>query len=271
VAIATLAALRAAMEAPHERVLEYKTVAASAGQVLVSTWITAPLGASAPTTAEAPTRASTGAIGQRNGGADALRLVRLLVHPQGGAGLQCASFLVDRLSHQGGLSGIVTTEQTANLPTAALTRYTTGEDVFAAVEIHSTIGTTATTATLNYTNQAGTAGRTSPPFVIGGAGFRENNRFIRVPLQQGDTGVRSVQGITLAASTGTAGAFGIVLYKQLLSIPSLLSDYQLDFNPLLGLGGMFPEIVDDACLHFLVRTTSASPGPFQAELSFAED
>ena len=123
--------------------------------------------------------------------------------------------LIDILSHQGGLSGTTTTAQTTNLPTAALTRYTDGKGVMIGLTVYTQIGATLTTAIVTYTNQAGTGSRVSPLFPIGGTNYREANRMILVPLQYGDTGVRSVENVDLTATTGTAGAFGVTLFKPL--------------------------------------------------------
>ena len=123
--------------------------------------------------------------------------------------------LVDILSHQGGLSGTVTTAQTTNLPTAALTRYTNGVGVMIGLTIYTQIGATTTKVSASYTNQAGTSGRTTPLTTIGNTGYREATRMIMLPLQYGDTGVRAVASVTLSATTGTAGAFGVTLFKPL--------------------------------------------------------
>lgn len=124
--------------------------------------------------------------------------------------------LIDRLSHTGGLSGTVTTAQTTNLPTAALpTRETGGEGVMAALQIYTILGNTDTAWTVSYTNQAGTAGRT-------GKGFFSSTPFVSgihpIQLEGTDSGVRSVESVTLTSSTLTAGNFGIVLYKPLMMI-----------------------------------------------------
>jgi hypothetical protein len=71
-----------------------------------------------------------------------------------------------------------------------------------------------TTITINYTNQAGVAGRTATiasypaTAVIGTVVFAQ--------LQAGDTGVRSIQGITLG-TTLTAGAISLFVYKGIIS------------------------------------------------------
>ena len=126
--------------------------------------------------------------------------------------------VIDLLNHHSGMSGIVTTEQTTNLPsgsTAALTRYTSGEGVMIGLVVYTIIGTTATTVTVRYTNSSGVANRTSTATTFGGINFREGSILIPIPLQAGDTGVRSVEGVTLAATTGTAGNFGVSLFKPL--------------------------------------------------------
>lgn len=142
--------------------------------------------------------------------------------------------LCDRLSHQGNLNATATTTQTTNLPTAALPRYTDGVGVMMALEIYTQIGSTASSFTVSYTNSDGTPGRTSPPMTIGGTGFREANRFIQIPLASGDKGVRSVESITLAGNTGTAGAMGITLYKPLAMFNINNSDGPNIMDPIGG-------------------------------------
>lgn len=170
--------------------------------------------------------------------------------------------LGDRLSHQGGLSGTVTGAQTTNLPTAALTRYTSGVGVMAALEIYTAVGTTATTATGSYTNQDGTSGRTFKEIVFGSATVNNAGLLLNLPLQDGDTGVRSVESITLAASTvSAAGNFGVTLWKPLTMIhPTLVGTeaYGVNsFNALIGGAGQFSKVEENACL-FLVSGNSAA-------------
>jgi hypothetical protein len=179
--------------------------------------------------------------------------------------------LADRLSHQGGLSGTVTTAQTTNLPTAALTRYTTGVGVIAALDVYTQIGTTATTVNASYTNQDGTAAVASQATPFGATGFREASRSIILPLAQGDTGVRSVESVTVLATTGTAGNFGVTLYRPLLLFPIGGLNQWYDINPLLGGGSNMPEVLDDACLYWLFVADTTASGILQASLSFEED
>lgn len=135
-----------------------------------------------------------------------------------GNGLRSLGMLIDRLCHMSGLSGTSTSAQTVN--SATLPRYTSGDGVMMAFEVYVNLGNTGTTATVSYTNQAGTSGRTSQPILVsGGAQQRDIDSFVVIPLQDGDTGVQSVQSITLAASTLTAGNFGITLFKPLAFMP----------------------------------------------------
>lgn len=235
---------------------------------LYSSWLTAgqDLGAGvAPTTAAVPSSTLAGAIGQADSTSGALRCLLAEV----ASNTTPVLVLCDRLSHSGGLSAIVTGAQTTNLPTAALTRNTTGEGVQIALEIYTQIGTTATTITVSYTNQAGTAGRTSPAIVFGGTNYREASRFIPVPLQAGDTGVRSVENVNIAVSTGTAGAFGVTLYEPLLPIFIPADGRQATFDALLGGGMMCPEILDGACLFWTFSTPSTTTA-FAGMLNFVE-
>jgi hypothetical protein len=158
--------------------------------------------------------------------------------------------LVDLLNVSGGLSGIVTSAQTTNLPTAALTRYTSGEGVMAGIVIYTTLGTTATTISINYTNQAGTSGRISSVTSFGGTGFREPAILIPIPLQAGDTGIRSIESVTVAATTGTAGNFGVCLFKPLamISLESATGAMPLDAVSTGCIIGSLCEIDPDACL-----------------------
>lgn len=161
--------------------------------------------------------------------------------------------LADILNVSGGLDGTIITAQTTNLPTAALTRYTSGEGVMAGIIVYTIIGTTATTFTVSYTNQAGTSGRTSTATAIGGTNFREVNVLLPIPLAAGDTGIRSVESVTLAGTTGTIGNFGVCLFKPLamLSMESFTGVSPLDMVSTGGVIGQFAEINSNACFSLL--------------------
>lgn len=174
--------------------------------------------------------------------------------------------LYDRLFHIGGLSATVTTDQQIQSP--SLTRNTGGVGNIAFYEIYSQIGTTSTTLTMTYTNQAGVPGRVST-INIGGTGFREATRIQRIPLALGDTGIRAIEKIALSASTGTAGNFGITLIQsiswQSVSTPGVMGwrDYTT------GLPGI-PSIHPNACLSYLFRVGSNTAPDIFGFLAFVE-
>ena len=161
-----------------------------------------------------------------------------------------AMMVVDLLNVSGGLNGTLTTAQTTNLPTAALTRHTSGEGVMAGIVVYTIIGTTATTVTISYTNSAGVSGRTSTATTIGGGFYREVGVLLPIPLQAGDTGIRSIESVTVTGSTGTAGNFGVCLFKPLamISLESATGVMPLDSVSTGCIINSLCEIHPDACL-----------------------
>lgn len=168
------------------------------------------------------------------------------------------ALLYDRLSHQSGLSGTSTSAQTTNLATAALTRYTSGVGVMMAYQIYTTIGSTVTSVTVSYTNEAGTSGRTSLSTPIGGASLLRSAGLVRfMQGQSGDRGVRAIASATLAASTTTAGDWGVFLLRPIALIPLGLG-YTAD--AMSGLIGGMEEILPGACLSMLVTSAAGTQG-----------
>lgn len=175
----------------------------------------------------------------------------------------------DRLADISGLSGTVTTAQ--NTTSLAVTRYTGTESVGNEIwiEIYTQIGASATGITANYTNQDGTSGRTSQTVVIGGTGRREQARIIRVPLANGDTGVRSVESVTVGISTGTAGDFGVTIARPIINTNIGLSGSGSIIDCLTQLGA-FPEIETGACLSPILLATTTTLTGVAGVLSFVE-
>ena len=208
-----------------------------------------------PTASVALDKTSTNAIGQiPDATSGKLQIIGGRFNTSGLAGAMPVA--IDLLNVSGGLNGTITTEQTTNLPTAALTRYTGGDGVFIGIIIYVIVGTTATTISVRYTNQAGTPNRVSTVTSFGGTGFRELGRLIQIPLAAGDTGARSVEGVTVTATTGTAGNFGVCLFKPLMgfSLDSTTGTMPLDAVSSGGMIGSMAEFDDDACLTFMAFT-----------------
>ena len=257
----------AKVAAPFQRIQDTKNSLTTVAGRHYSMWATAPFGGAAPTTAAVPDNTTLGAMGQKDSSG-----TQRIAQVAASLGNSAYVIICDRLSHQGGLSGTATGAQTTNLPTAALTRYTSGVGVMAALEIYSAIGATATTVTCSYTNQAGTSGRTSVDTVWGGTNFNAAGRFILLPLQQGDTGVKSVESVTAAASTLTAGNFGVTLFKPLFGLPiPNIGSQQLLFDSVQSMGCMMPQVVNGACLFYVVIANTTSTGILQNAIRFIEE
>ena len=120
----------------------------------------------------------------------------------------------------------------------------------AGIVIYTSVGGTATTVTLSYTNSAGVSGRTSTATSFGGGGFREVGVLLPIPLQAGDTGVESIESVTVTATTGTAGNFGVCMFKPLsmISLESATGAMPLDSVSTGCIIGSLAEIDPNACL-----------------------
>lgn len=177
--------------------------------------------------------------------------------------------LCDRLNHMGGLVGNSVAVQATNLPTAVLTRYTTGVRVMAAMEIYSSIGASAATLSVSYTNQAGVAGRTG---LISYDGL-PNWNWRPMALAAGDYGVRSIESVQWDALTGAAGDFGLILYVPLAMFTSRSERNRFySYDAALNLSCCIPEIQADACLFPVFRTAlSALTSTWSFEVVAGDD
>lgn len=255
-AISTYASYLMKCKQPQQLLFIVKTSSTSGGCDCRtnSAWTTTPNAGTAPGAAAVPSMTIAGAIGQVNP-SGILRLVRV---SESASSYNGAWILADRLSHQSGLSGTATGAQNTNLPTAALTRYTSGVGVMAMLEIYTAIGTSGATVTISYTDQDNNSGITSEATPFGITNFSAARRAVIMPLAAGDTGVRAVGSVTLSGSTGTAGDFGVTLFKPLAIIPHFMVKQQCEGNNLLNLCGLIPKIETDACLFMMPLGASTS-------------
>lgn len=127
--------------------------------------------------------------------------------------------LCDRLWHNGGFTITQATAQNIVSPTwpaRDANGETNGEGVLLGVEVSTACGAAAPTITIGYTNQDGTANRTAtnwfPTANSPGVGS-----FFPIGLQAGDSGVRSVQSLTLSVSW-VSGVINLVAYRPLATI-----------------------------------------------------
>ncbi len=139
---------------------------------------------------------------------------------QGDCNVAGTLYVCDRLWHNSGLSATLTTAQTVNSvawPARDRDGSTNGVDVQIGFEVSTVMGAGTPTFTMNYTNAAGTAGRSittaaqSATMAVGS--------FIPIPLAAGDTGVRSIQAGWQLSATMTSGAYHLVAYLVLARLP----------------------------------------------------
>lgn len=186
-------------------------------------------------------------------------------------GVPSQLMLVDMQGYYPGISMNSGTAQTlTGTPTL---RYANGEGVRAFLVITTTSGATAHNVALSYTNTAATAGRTLPVTVactasaitphITHSGTAANNYGPFLPLANGDTGIQSVQTVTISAASG-AGVASLVLAKPLLTIPLVAASIASERDFLNQLPSL-PQIQDGACLtwlYFAGAATAASTNFF---------
>lgn len=170
-------------------------------------------------------------------------LVSYLAQLTVSASNQGSMVIYDRLVETALLSANVATAQTVG--SAALpTRVTGGAGVALWLEVYTATGATASgTVTASYTNSAGVSGRTAT--LIGGLpASAAANTMIPFALQAGDTGVQSVQTVTIATATGTAGSVGITLLQRIAEVGLLAN-----FAAAAGYADLaLPQVKNDACL-----------------------
>ena len=241
---------------PGQELLFYKPATSQGSNFQgASSWTTAgePPAGSAPTTVVQCTRSTTGAI-------------RGWVDPTGGAKTYLAAFgvfsvtpsapptLYDRLIHSGGLVGNLATTQTTNLgsPPAIPRGDTNGVDVECFLEIYTGLGATPATATISYTNQDGTAGRSGTASIPASV---TTHSMLPVTLAAGDYGVRSVQSVTLSISTGTAGNFGITLLRRIWHAGVIASSLPIEDDWIMG---ALPVVEDNACLAIMAPQSAGA-------------
>ena len=197
-----------------------------------------------PGAATNPARNVAGAFGQNDPtGGRQLWLLGI----EGYSSIAANYLIYDRLAHVGGLSGTVTTAQPYSISSTRYNTAQTAVGVQIAIEIGEAVGTTATTISASYTNQDGTAGKTTKLTAFGGTGNRESQRILFLPLDDGDTGVLSVQSVTVTATTGTAGNFAVLLIKPLIQVGTSYAGGCFIRDAVTNAPAL-PEVLTGACL-----------------------
>lgn len=176
----------------------------------------------------------------------------------------------DRLAHMGGLNGTLLTAQTVGIdlstinaggpvPAARLgdANYS---DVMWFLEWYTATGATASNATVNVTYNDGTTGNLAA-IAIGGAAIAASQCRQLVSAVNGKF-IRGVNSVTLSASTGTAGSFGVTATRQRASMSVPIANRVEVFDwAQLGL----PEIPNDSCLAGMLLSISTVTGSIKGQ------
>lgn len=210
-----------------------------------------------PSTVAVCTNATTGAFGINNasGGLTNYLARAFLLSSNAATDVQ----FHDRLSHMGGLSGIVTTAQTVNVDASdgALTSRIGSSDygdVQWWLEWYTDTGATASNATVAVTYDDNSTGNLA---VIAVGGTVRASRMIPLLPAVAGRKIKSVQSVTLSASTGTAGSFGVTATRALCGLSLGLANAGVVADwAYLGL----PQIAPNACLQMIMIPGTTTSG-----------
>ena len=171
----------------------------------------------------------------------------------------------DRVWSCSGFSGTVTAAQ-AVTSFPVLTRPDvngTGLEIW--IECYTATGSTAANITVQYTNSDSVAGRSTVSTAH--ITSMQANRMYRVPLQAGDTGVKSIQSVTLSATTGTAGSFGVTLMRKIAVTGTAIANVPV-VNDFAALG--MPLVQNGTALNAIHQGTTTSSGIILGVLTFID-
>lgn len=173
----------------------------------------------------------------------------------------------DRIAHMGGLNGTLTTAQTVGIDLSTLlgTNNTSArigdsnyQDVNWWLEWYTATGATAVTATVNVTYDNGTTGNLTGLSLAATrpASFMASLN-AQVPAAQSGLFIRHVNTVTLSATTGTAGSFGVTATRVRASLGAPIANMKFTADwAQLG----FPNVANSACLFPIVLTSATSSG-----------
>lgn len=173
----------------------------------------------------------------------------------------------DRLAHMGGLSGTVTTAQTVGIDLSTLggglpaarrgdSNYS---DVQWWIEIYTDLGSTGVNATVNVTYDDGSTGNLAA--IALGATPRASRLYPLVSAVAGRF-IRGVNSVTLSATTGTAGSFGVTATRPRTVVNANIANKAEQFDwAQLG----FPEIPNDSCLMMVMICSTTTTGTVRGQ------
>lgn len=173
----------------------------------------------------------------------------------------------DRLAHMGGLSGTLATAQTVGIDLSTLSGTdnlasrigsSAYDDVQWWLEWYTATGSTAVTATINVTYNDGSTGNLS---TVSLAATRPASLMIPlnsyIPAAKSGYYIRGINTVTLSATTGTAGSFGVTATRKRGSVFSPIMNAIADAN---WADLPISEVYNSSCLFAIVLTSTTSTG-----------
>lgn len=173
--------------------------------------------------------------------------------------------LHDRLAHMGGLNGTLTTAQTVGIDFASLSSDNLAarkgdanySDIQWWLEYYTATGATVATATVGVTYNDGTTGTLTVSLAATRPGSLAIPLNGLIPAAGAGKYIRAITTVTLSATTGTAGSFGVTATRMRMSIGTPIANFKSVADwAALGL----PEIFNGSCLFPIVLTSTTSSG-----------
>lgn len=176
--------------------------------------------------------------------------------------------LCDRIAHMGGLSGTVTTAQNVLLDLATLAAPSARVGLADYTEIdwwlewYTDTGATAVNVTVNVTYSDLSTGNLNN---ISLAATRRASTCYRlseyIPTAKAGLGIKGVNTVTLSATTGTAGNFGVTATRMVFEVGALLANYPHDRSyPQISM----PDVQDTSCLEWRCLNGTSTTGTLNA-------
>lgn len=196
-----------------------------------------------------------------------------LTEVQMAASVNHSHLLFDCLWVNSGISVTTTTAQaiaTPTLPARDANGTTNGEGCMIAM-LTTTANTNASAianTTVSYTNSKGVAGRTATLTAIAGSQIPATpaiGTIVWFSLQAGDTGVQSIQSITLGTSLG-AGAVSLMIARDIATIGTTIAN--VSAQKIIGAPGI--RLYNDTCMLHCILASATTATFFSGELTIME-
>jgi len=179
--------------------------------------------------------------------------------------------LYDRVAHVGGLAGNVTTTQSVDMDMTDLNNIAANRignpsytELVWFLEWYTATGATAVTATVNVTYSDSSTGNLNP---IALAATRPASNLILlnefIPTAKSNLGIKSVSTVTLSATTGAAGNFGVTMAREIMTVATLSGSLPMQIT---YTAAAMPDVPNDACLWWTLMTSTTSTGILAAHM-----